>query len=235
MLFYQTYRYWLPRRIFIVETKDLFHSRTVWRDNPFLTTTPTQHLRGLSEGGCTEIPGWWKRTGQERVNDDQGVAEMGGVTESLHSGDSAVNCLNPILYLILDHLIVQWITYSISPICWSHLLFPRLCVDIPNCVHPHSQVVSYLLTLCLYTSSQNSSFTQIPFRKSQEVLRILTIGSVPSRSAISPGMEPKHGYPFRKLSKEWWERPLLANMGIYGEKQPIKDTFHISGGQCRRK
>jgi len=30
---------------------------SVWRENPFLTTTATQLGRGLSYGGCTEIQG----------------------------------------------------------------------------------------------------------------------------------------------------------------------------------
>jgi len=58
------------------------------------------------------------------------------------------------------------------------------------------------------------------------------MGSLPSSSAVSPQMEAKRGFWFGKLSTEWWERPPLANMGKYGEKQLMKDTYPASGANA---
>jgi hypothetical protein len=66
------------------------------------------------------------------------------------------------------------------PIFWSQLLFLRLRVD------PHGRIVSYHLTLFLYTSSQNRSLSWIPFRTPWEVWWSVMMGSLPCHSGISP-------------------------------------------------
>lgn len=58
------------------------------------------------------------------------------------------------------------------------------------------------------------------------------LGSVTSRSAVSPQMEPKCGFCFRKLSPEWWERSPLANTGRYGEK-PLLNGANDVGFACQ--
>jgi len=44
----------------------------LWLENLFLTTTATQLGRELSDGGCTEIQGWWRGTGQWGSTETQG-------------------------------------------------------------------------------------------------------------------------------------------------------------------
>jgi len=51
------------------------------------------------------------------------------------------------------------------------------------------------------------------------------MGSLPSSSGISPQMESKQRYWFRKLSTEWWEIPLQADTGKYEEKQLTKHSY----------
>jgi hypothetical protein len=77
------------------------------------------------------------------------------------------------------------ITHSIFPIFWSHSCFPGF-VDPHNCVDPHGRVVSYLLTLFLRTSSQNRSFSRIPFGCRERCGGVLMMGSLPSSSAVPP-------------------------------------------------
>jgi len=43
------------------------------------------------------------------------------------------------------------------------------------------------------------------------------MGSLSCSSAVSPQMELKRRFKFEKLSMQWWERPLLDNMGKYAE------------------
>jgi hypothetical protein len=88
---------------------------------------------------------------------------MDGVTGSIILGDPGVDRLHRILYLISYHLIIQRTTHFIFLICGSHSLFPRLHVDLRNCVDPRSRIVSYLLTLFLRSASQNLSLSRIPF------------------------------------------------------------------------
>ena len=46
---------------------------------------------------------------------------------------------------------------------------------------------------------------------------VLMMGSLSCSSAVSPQMELKRRFKFEKLSMQWWERPLLDNMGKYAE------------------
>jgi len=90
--------------------------RAVWQENPSLTTTTTttQLGRGLSDGRCGDIQGWWKRTGWRWVYGDAGVVEMHGVTGSIYSGDPGVDSLHHILNLISSHhLVIQRILHYI--------------------------------------------------------------------------------------------------------------------------
>ena len=54
----------------------------------------------------------------------------------------------------------------------------------PNCVDPHCQVVSYLLTF-LPSLSENSSPSCIPFGCSKRCGRMLMVGSLPSSFVVS--------------------------------------------------
>jgi hypothetical protein len=58
------------------------------------------------------------------------------------------------------------------------------------------------------------------------------MGSLPSRSAVSPQMEPKRRCWFGKLTMEWWERHPQPNMGTYGEKKLMKTTNPVSGANA---
>lgn len=60
------------------------------------------------------------------------------------------------------------------------------------------------------------------------------ISSLSSTSPVSPQMESKHGYWFKTLSREWWEGPLLANTGKYGEKQLVDNTPN-AGLECQMR
>jgi len=57
-------------------------------------------------------------------------------------------------------------------------------------VDPHGRVVSYLLTLFLRSSSQNRSFSRIPFGCRERCGGVLMMGSLPSSSAVSPQRTP---------------------------------------------
>jgi len=208
--------------------------QTVWRENLFLTTTTATQLgRRLSDDGCTEMQEWWKRTEQQQVIRDWWVAEMDRVMGSIYSADLTVDSLyNVILYLISSHLIIQGITHSIFFIFWSHSLFPRESVDPDNCVDPHSRVVSYLVTTFLCATSQNSSFSRIHLECCERCGGLLMLNCLPSRSAVSPQMEPKRGFRFWKLSSVGWERPLRPNTGKYWKKQLVDDTNNV-GLECR--
>jgi hypothetical protein len=59
------------------------------------------------------------------------------------------------------------------------------------------------------------------------------MGSLPSSSAVSPQMEPKRGFWFGKLSTEWRERDPQANMGKYGEKKLMNNTYPASGANAK--
>jgi hypothetical protein len=58
------------------------------------------------------------------------------------------------------------------------------------------------------------------------------LGSLPSSSAVSPQMEPKHRFWFRKLSTEWRESQPQANTSKYGEKNLMKNTYPASGANA---
>jgi hypothetical protein len=53
------------------------------------------------------------------------------------------------------------------------------------------------------------------------------MGTLSFSFVVSPQMEPKCRFWFGKLSTECWERPLLANMGKYGEKQLVDDINNV--------
>jgi len=59
-------------------------------------------------------------------------------------------------------------------------------VDPWHCVDPHSRPVSYLLTLCQHSSSQNHCFSWVPWGIPREVWRSVMMGSLPSGSVVSP-------------------------------------------------
>jgi len=117
----------------------------------------------------------WRSGTIAYTNRNTAVMEMDGATGSIYSGDPGVDRSQLASHRILDlvshllsisyRLIIQRIIHSIFRIFWSHSLFPRLRVD------PHSRVVSYLLTLFLPSSSQNRSFSRIPFGLPWEVRR----------------------------------------------------------------
>ena len=117
---------------------------------------------------------------------------------------------------------MQQITHSIFPIIWVHSHFPRH-------VDPHSRVASYLRTLCLRSSSQNCYFWHIPFECRERCGGVLTMGSLPSSSVVSPQMEPKSGFWFGMLRTGWWERHPQADMGKYGEEKLMKQSYPASG------
>jgi hypothetical protein len=151
---------------------------------------------GLCQGRCMAIHREQRFT--ERREDY--IREIPGQIDchlSLHRIWSHV-----VYQLIPYHCIVQWSTHSICPIFWSHWLFLRLHVDLPNCMDLHCRIVSYLLTLFLRSSSQNPFSWRIPFGCRERCSGVLRIGSLPSSSVVVPQIEPKHGFSFRKLSTE---------------------------------
>jgi len=122
----------------------------LWRENPFLTTTATQHGSGLSHGGCTGIQRWWQQTGRPWVYWDTGVGEMDRPMGSIYSGD-----------LGLDKLSSHRVPHHLISLCneihtLSFPLFDITC-SFRDMVDPHGQVVSYPLTRFLRSLCQNSS------------------------------------------------------------------------------
>jgi len=47
-------------------------------------------------------------------------------------------------------------------------------------------------------------------------------------------MEPEHGFWFRKLRMEWWERPPLDNKGKYGQKKQMDGSNNLEL-ECRMR
>jgi len=160
----------------------------VWGEKPLPTITATQLRRGLSDGGCMEIPGWWRPTGRRRAYRDAWETQMGWPTGTIYPGIPGVESLHRILYHISNHRIMQQIIHSIFRTFWSHLLCPRLGVD------PHSHVESYVLTHFLRSSSQNCSFSRITFGSHERCSRVLMMGSLSSSPAVSP-----HRWPLRYI------------------------------------
>ena len=54
------------------------------------------------------------------------------------------------------------------------------------------------------------------------------MGPLPSSSAVSPQIEPQHGFWFGKLSTKWWERHPQAILGKHGRKRLMKNTYSAS-------
>jgi hypothetical protein len=101
---------------------------------------------------------------------DTALTEMDRATCSIYLGHPGVDRISS--HSVSHHLISPYhrsyyvldlfpsldITRSVR-----HLMHPH------NSVHPHHLVVSYLIALFLHSSSQNCSFSLIPFGISQEV------------------------------------------------------------------
>jgi len=161
---------------------------------------------------------------------DSGVTELGCVTGSIYLGDPRVNRSQLALHLAASHIILSYNELH-TPSCPSL----DLACSVRDLVDPPGWVVSYHLTFSQCSSSQHCSVSQIPFGCREWCHGVLLMGSLPSSSANSPQMEPKYALWFGNLGTEWWERPILANMGRYGQIQLMKDIYHTSGAQCRRK
>jgi len=122
----------------------------------------------------------WHRTERWWVYGDSGITEVDWATGSMYLRDPGEDRRHVILL-------------SYNEI--HNLTFPTFDLT-RDFVDPHSRVVSHLLTLFLRSSSQNRSFSRIPFGCRERCGGVLMMGSLPSSSAISPHRpEPKVGWP----------------------------------------
>jgi hypothetical protein len=127
---------------------------------------------------------------------------MDGVSESIYLGDPKVDRLS-------SHLVSSHYTMKIRTLSFS--TFDLTCpfwyfVDPHNCMDPHSQIVSYLLTFFLWFSSQNHSFSQVCCRCHKRCGRVSMMNSLPSSSAVSPHW---HSKVYPDLSLMLWDLLLL--------------------------
>jgi len=147
---------------------------------------------------------------------------MTRVIGSIYPIDSEVDRLHAIRYLIASHLNIPQITQCIIPIFWSHSLLSRLGEDPRICVDSHSLGVSYLPTLFLHSSSQNSIFCRIPVGIPSQVLPqcwwyALNLLALPfhhtgkEHLTLSSWWNPKLKYEFSPVSHQWWWLPLTAH------------------------
>jgi len=105
---------------------------------------------------------------------DTGITKMDSVTGSIYLEDPGVD----------RHLIIRN-THSIFPSSWSHALLPSL--------HRSTQFVwfimgipSHALTLFQCSSSENHSFSQIPFGCRVRCGTVMIMSSLPSSSSVWP-------------------------------------------------
>ena len=115
------------------------------------------------------------------------------MTGSIYSGDPGVD---------RHHLTIHN-THSICPSSWFHALLPsfhrsmqfvrflkhscQTFIDPGDlCRSSWAGILSYPVTLCLRSSSQNCSFYRNPFRCHARCGRVLKMSSLPSRSTVSP-------------------------------------------------
>jgi len=82
-----------------------------------------------------------------------------------------------------SHLIIQW-TCTVS--------FPtvNLTHSVRDVVDHQQRVLLYLLTWCLHSSNQNSSFSWIPFGCRERCRGVSMVGSLPSSCIVSPQWPP---------------------------------------------
>jgi len=198
------------------------------QENPCLTTTTTQLGRGLCDGGCTEIQGWWKQTGCWCVYREIGVAEINGETGCIYVRYPRIDRLSS--HHVPHHLISFYNElHSLSfPSC-------DLTHSFRHSVKPYSRVVSCLRTQFQPSSTQTCCFFQNPSGCHERCGGVLTMASMSSNSTISLQMETRPGFWFGKLSMELWQSPVLLNSGQCRERQVMKDTYAASRVQCQRK
>jgi hypothetical protein len=117
----------------------------------------------------------WQRTERWRVYGDTRMREVDWAMESIYSRDPGVDRRHLIL---LSHNEIHNLSFPTFDLTRSFRDF----VDPRNCVGPHGRVASHLLTLFLSSSSQNRSFSQLPFGCRERCGGVLMMGSLPSRS-----------------------------------------------------
>ena len=114
------------------------------------------------------------------------------------------------------HLIIQR-KYTLY---LSQLLVPthscRVFIDPRNlCGSSRLGTLSYPLTLFLRSSSQNRSFSRIPFGCRGRCGGVLMMGSLPSSSAVSPQMEPERGFWFSKPLQQYRSKCPLSTLDLF--------------------
>jgi len=128
--------------------------------------------RGVSDGGCMEIQGWWKwrcRNNREEMCDVEYIFRCPwGRPISSHITASSCGLFTP-----------PFACFNLICSFWQF-------VDQRHSIDPYGRVVSYLPTLFPCFPSQNSSFSGIPIGCHKRCGGELMMGSLSPSSNISP-------------------------------------------------
>jgi len=115
------------------------------------------------------------------VYEDREIMEVDWATGSIYLGDPGVDRYH--LIFISSYHTTKIPTLSFPTFALTRSF--RDFVDPRNSVDPHGQVVSYLLTVFLRSSSWNCIFSGIPLWCRERCGGMLMVGSLPSTSIIS--------------------------------------------------